>query len=89
MRKFFLVRNVALCSGSVSCFPPSLLGCRSRLALSPQYSDKPAAKEDQDERKSPEVTGVGAAVDSATYKVGPADILQINVWNEPNFTANT
>jgi polysaccharide export outer membrane protein len=29
---------------------------------------------------------VGASVDSSTYKVGPADILMVKVWNEEKFT---
>lgn len=31
-------------------------------------------------------TAGGAPVDSDTYKVGPADVLLIRVWNEPAFT---
>lgn len=31
-------------------------------------------------------TAGGAPVDSNTYKVGPADVLLIRVWNEPAFT---
>ncbi len=31
-------------------------------------------------------TAGGAPVDSGTYKVGPADVLLIRVWNEPAFT---
>jgi polysaccharide export outer membrane protein len=30
--------------------------------------------------------GPGAPVDSATYKIGPADVLLIRVWNEAQFT---
>lgn len=31
-------------------------------------------------------TGPGAPVDSTSYKVGPADILNIRVWDEPQFS---
>lgn len=31
-------------------------------------------------------TAGGAPVDSGTYKVGPADVLLVRVWNEPEFT---
>jgi len=53
-------------------------------ATVPQYSDKPAPKEDKD--RKPEPPPVGAAVDSNTYKVGPADVLMVKVWNEDKFT---
>ncbi|MGA8028152.1 MAG: polysaccharide biosynthesis/export family protein [Bryobacteraceae bacterium] len=31
-------------------------------------------------------SGAGAPVDSNAYKVGPADVLNIRVWNEPQFS---
>ncbi len=35
---------------------------------------------------APIPTGAGAPVDSGTYKIGPADVLYIRVWNEPEFS---
>jgi polysaccharide biosynthesis/export protein len=35
---------------------------------------------------SPQSQGGGAPVDSSTYKVGPSDVLNINVWHEQEFT---
>jgi polysaccharide export outer membrane protein len=32
--------------------------------------------------------GAGAPVDSSTYKIGPADVLYINVWHEPEFSGS-
>ena len=54
----------------------------------PQYSDKPSNTRDKqkDADKKPEAPSVGSAVDSNTYKVGPADVLQVSVWNEDKFT---
>lgn len=73
----FLVATLAFCSLSY--------GLQIPVGVTPQYSDKPAAKEDND-HKPASPAAIGAAVDSNTYKVGAADVLQINVWNEPNFT---
>ena len=54
----------------------------------PSYSDQSSAPKDnkKDKNNAPEAAPVGAAVDSNTYKVGPADVLLVNVWDEPNFT---
>jgi len=85
MRKFFPVQGtpvflslLLLCSLS--------FGQQVPVGASPQYSDKPAASQDKDRRPAPDSSGVGAAVDSNTYKVGPSDMLQINVWGEDKFT---
>jgi polysaccharide export outer membrane protein len=40
----------------------------------------------QPEAKPSAQPGPGAPVDSNTYKVGPADILNIRVWDEPQFS---
>ena len=40
----------------------------------PKTADKPA-----------QVMG-GAAVDNKTYKVGPEDVLNVNIWEEPKFS---
>ncbi len=32
--------------------------------------------------------GAGAPVDSSSYKIGPADVLYINVWHEPEFSGS-
>jgi polysaccharide export outer membrane protein len=45
----------------------------------------------QETQKPVQVTppaGSAAPVDSSTYKVGPGDILNIDVWHEPQFTGN-
>ncbi len=85
MRKIFPVVG----SSVASCF---LICCSLSFGQQipvgtpvPQYSDKPAAKDDKD-HKVPDPSAVGAAVDSNTYKVGPSDTLQISVWNEEKFT---
>src|SRR5437899_988619 len=43
----------------------------------------------QETQKPAQITpapGAAAPVDSSTYKVGPGDILNIDVWHEPQFT---
>jgi polysaccharide export outer membrane protein len=49
----------------------------------PQQNDRPSKSDDlPKEHKS----AGGAAVDSDTYKVGPADVLAVNVWGEDKFS---
>jgi polysaccharide biosynthesis/export protein len=49
-----------------------------------QPSQQPGAA--QPEAKQPAQPGPGAPVDSNTYKIGPADVLNIRVWDEPQFS---
>jgi polysaccharide export outer membrane protein len=85
MRKFFPVPGI-LPFLFLLVFCSLFFGQQIPVGASvPQYSDKPAQKEDKD-HKIPEVAPVGAAVDTSTYKVGPADVLKINVWGEDKFT---
>lgn len=53
----------------------------------PDPVQKPTSTESPkpDAEHKPE-NSVGASVDTNTYKVGPADILMIKVWNEEKFT---
>jgi polysaccharide export outer membrane protein len=47
------------------------------------------ASQPQETQKPTQITppaGAAAPVDSSTYKVGPGDILNIDVWHEPQFT---
>lgn len=84
MRKFFSPSSVSLAS-SLFLFAAVSWGWQvPSPAPVPQYADKPAVKEDIP--KSPESAAAGAAVDSNTYKVGPADVLKIGVWNEEKFS---
>jgi polysaccharide export outer membrane protein len=51
--------------------------------ISPDQNDRPSKPDDLPKMPKPEG---GAAVDSNTYKVGPADVLAVNVWGEEKFT---
>jgi polysaccharide export outer membrane protein len=86
MRKFFPV-------SAFSIVLPVLLFCSLSFAQqipvgapSPQYSDRPSLPRDTQKDNKPEAPLAGAAVDSTTYKVGPADVLLVSVWNEDKFT---
>lgn len=54
----------------------------------PQQAPPPAqtSPATQPKPSSPPATAGGAPVDSNSYKVGPADVLYIQVWNEPEFS---
>jgi polysaccharide biosynthesis/export protein len=57
----------------------------------PQPQPAPAAPSEQPGAAGPESKpsaqpGPGAPVDSNTYKIGPADVLNIRVWDEPQFS---
>src|SRR5579863_5164492 len=47
-------------------------------------SQNPPAQAPAQQPQQPQAPG--APVDSNAYKVGPADILNIRVWNEPEFS---
>lgn len=46
----------------------------------------PPADRSTENRNNAAVSAAGAPVDSNGYKIGPADILNIRVWNEPEFS---
>ena len=51
--------------------------------LIPEQNDRPSKAADLPKEPKPEG---GAAVDTTTYKVGPADVLAVNVWGEDKFS---
>ncbi len=56
-------------------------------ASQPQQAPAPPPAEHGAEGKNvPAPSTAGAPVDSNSYKIGPADILNIRVWNEPEFS---
>jgi polysaccharide export outer membrane protein len=54
----------------------------------PQSTLKPSVPKDSGGKddKKPDGATPGAAVDSNTYKIGPADVLNVKVWNEEKFS---
>jgi polysaccharide export outer membrane protein len=64
-----------------------LLTCVLGLATRAQDTNKPAAA--NDERSSVvgrDTTLETAGAASETYKIGPQDVLRVDVWKEPDFT---
>jgi polysaccharide export outer membrane protein len=56
-------------------------------ASQPQESPaSPPAEHGTEGKNVPAPSTAGAPVDSNGYKIGPADILNIRVWNEPEFS---
>lgn len=43
-------------------------------------------RNDQRTPDKPQTTGGGSSVDTHTFKVGPEDVLDINVWKSPDFS---
>jgi len=57
----------------------------SQTAPAPNSQTPPPTDVPKTDDKPAQVMG-GAAVDNKTYKVGPEDVLNVNVWEEPKFT---
>ncbi len=56
-------------------------------AAKPETQQTPADHSNEGKNaNSPAPSTAGAPVDSNAYKIGPADILNIRVWNEPEFS---
>jgi polysaccharide export outer membrane protein len=54
-----------------------------------QDQTPPANQSNSGDKKiasAPIPTSAGAPVDSGSYKIGPADVLNIRVWNQPEFS---
>jgi polysaccharide export outer membrane protein len=84
MRNFFVVSKLVL----LSSFCVLSFGQQAPPAPTiPDSTQKPpsndSSKTDTDRKLE---NSVGASVDTNTYKVGPADVLMVKVWNEDKFT---
>jgi polysaccharide export outer membrane protein len=86
MRKFSLVPGSFMVLSALLFSSPSFAQQIPVGATVPQYPDKSSSPKDVQKDSKPEGGGAGAAVDLNTYKVGPADVLMVNVWNEDKFT---
>ena len=63
-----------------------LLGCALMLPMArAQEPEKPSTPPAADASKSQE-SGAPKSAAEAEYKIGPQDILRIDVWKEPDFT---
>lgn len=65
--------------------PPSVPPAQETPAQ-PDTGQQAPADGSPEGRNVPAPSTAGAPVDSNAYKIGPADILSIRVWNEPEFS---
>ena len=65
-----------------------LLSFASGAPAQEQTTPPPADQQNADKKvaTAPIPTTAGAPVDSSSYKIGAADVLNIKVWNEPEFS---
>lgn len=68
--------------------PVSLFAFQDPPESTPPVQTPPSANPGPVQSKPTQAppSGAGAPVDSATYKIGPTDVLLIRVWNEPEFS---
>ena len=92
MNSFFLPQKSAL-SALVIMFCLCFSGGAQQAPIAPpavpdQKRTPPPSAAGNDNEKTPSdhKADAGEAVDSNTYKIGPADILSIRVWNEEKFS---
>lgn len=88
-----LIAALLLCVGAAAATqnapqntPPPANSDQSQPAPQQPAPAQPAPAPTQPDAKSPPPPGAGAPVDSNAYKVGPADVLYIRVWDEPQFS---
>ncbi len=87
-----------LCLAPAAPQDPAQQSSQNQTQTSTNPDKKPVGPGAIDERKAPPTSTApqpsnvpppataGAPVDSNAYKVGPADVLNIRVWNEPQFS---
>lgn len=79
----FLGLSVGLLAQETPVAPPSLPDVQQQQPSQPS----PSTPRPNDGRKVSSLPGgPGEPVNSSSYKIGPADILSVNVWNEREFS---
>jgi polysaccharide biosynthesis/export protein len=65
-----------------------LTGCMLATAVAAQDNNRPSAKKDDESAAAVQASRAAAAkgVNSETYKIGPQDVLRIDVWREEQLT---
>lgn len=79
----FLGLSVALFAQETPVAPPALPDMQQKPPSQPSSS---TPRPNDDRRGSTQPGGPGEPVNSSSYKIGPADILSIHVWNEAEFS---
>lgn len=76
----------------ISAFAILFLAFATRGWAQDQQTPPPAqsnpSQGDNKVASAPIPKGAGAPVDSSSYKIGPADVLYVNVWKEPEFSGS-
>lgn len=84
-----LRKSFAAAAGLMLLLAPSCLLAWSQQAPIAAPINPGAQKPGTDKKSVPEAgpkSDAGASVDSSSYKVGPADVLSVKVWNEDKFS---
>jgi polysaccharide export outer membrane protein len=83
----FARKSSAAVAAVFLCLP--LLGGQQAPIAPPPSGNQDAQKPRPDQKNTPEPdhkSDAGSSVDTNSYKVGPADVLNIKVWNEEKFS---
>ena len=83
----FLGLSIPGVSQEIPVAPPAMPSVPQ--GQSKQQGTQPGSTQPNDERRQPgtqSLSGPGQPVNSSSYKIGPADILNIRVWNEGEFS---
>ncbi len=59
---------------------------QAQSPITPLGDTRPQQQQQRPAQVAPQSPGASAPVDSSTYKVGPSDILNVDVWHEPEFS---
>jgi polysaccharide export outer membrane protein len=90
MSTFLFARKSAVALVGICLCLPLLGGQQAPIAPPPVNPGAQRSAPDQKNAPSPgpdhKSDGAGASVDTNSYKVGPADVLNIRVWNEEKFS---
>ncbi|HMF78071.1 MAG TPA: polysaccharide biosynthesis/export family protein [Bryobacteraceae bacterium] len=83
----FVRKSSAVIAGMFLCLP---LLCGQQAPMTPPPAVNPGAQKPGPDKKGSTDTesksAAGSSVDSNSYKVGPADVLSVKVWNEEKFS---
>jgi polysaccharide export outer membrane protein len=88
MTRSLTLRKLSLSSLLLTlCLSGSAFSQQAPITPPPMPAEQPKSNAPRPgEKNAPSKSEGGAAVDSNSYKIGPADVLNIRVWNEDKFS---